>query len=54
MEEHLHIEVWDYNKLYFNTFIGYESIPLLEIADGVVRQTVPIFDKIEKFDVKVG
>lgn len=48
MEQHLHIEVWDYNRLWFNSFVGYESIELMAIADGTTRQTVNIYDKIDK------
>jgi hypothetical protein len=48
MEEHLHIEVWDYNRLWFNNFVGYESMELMQIADGSTRQQVNIYDKIEK------
>ena len=51
MEQHLHIEVWDYNRLWFNSFVGYESIELMAIADGTTRQTVNIYDKIDKAGV---
>lgn len=34
MEEHLHIEVWDYNRIWFNTYIGYESLDLVSIVSG--------------------
>jgi hypothetical protein len=47
MEEHLHIEVWDYNRIWFNNYIGYESISLLSLADGSVRWSLNIYDKIE-------
>lgn len=47
MEQHLHIEVWDYNRFYFNSFVGYESHELLSLADGPVRLSINIYDKIE-------
>ena len=47
-EQHLHIEVWEANKLYFNTYIGYESLRLYDIATGSVTQEVSICDKLER------
>lgn len=47
-EQHLHIEVWVVNKLYFNTYIGYESLRLMDIATGPVTQSVSICDKLER------
>lgn len=45
-EEHLHIEVWDYCRLWFNSYIGYESTELIDIASGSTRRTFQIQDKI--------
>ena len=47
MEEHAHIEVWDKNGFFLNTFLGYESLLLLDVAGGNVRQSVNIYDKME-------
>ena len=46
--------MWDYNRIYMNSFVGYESLLLSEIADGTVRQTIQIYDKIEKDDDNIG
>ena len=48
MEQHLHIEVWEYNKIWFNGYVGYESLELLSLADGSVHKTVSIYDKSDK------
>ena len=48
MEQHVHIEVWNYNLIYFNTYIGYESLELISLVSDSVRQTVNIYDKMEK------
>ncbi len=29
MEEHVHIEVWNYNLIYYNEYVGYESLELI-------------------------
>ena len=49
MEEHLHIEVWDSGGFFsLNTFLGYESIRLLDVATGAMNQSINIYDKIER------
>lgn len=47
MEQHFHIEVWDTNSFTLNSYLGYESIPLIDIARGNIKQQVNIYDKIE-------
>jgi hypothetical protein len=47
-EEHMHIEVWDRSVWTLNTFVGYESLPLIDVASGPIKQTLKIFDKTEK------
>jgi hypothetical protein len=47
--EHLHIEVWDKAKWSLNTFVGYESLPLIDIASGPIKHNLKISDKTEKF-----
>jgi hypothetical protein len=47
MEEHLHIEVWDYNRIWFNTYIGYESLDLVSIVSGSFQRTVNVYDRID-------
>lgn len=32
MEQHLHIEVWNANSYSLNTFLGYESLKLIDVA----------------------
>ena len=46
--EHFHIEVWDKAAWSLNTFLGYESLLLQDVARGTIKQSVKIFDKTEK------
>ena len=49
MEQHLHIEVWDSGGMFsLNTFLGYESLRLLDVASGPMNQSINIYDKIER------
>ena len=48
MEQHLHIEVWNSSGLFLNTFIGYESLKMIDVAQGSINQQVNIYDKIER------
>ena len=48
LEEHLHIEVWDSSRFFLNTFLGYESVQLLDVAQGSINQSVNVYDKIER------
>lgn len=48
MEEHFHIEVWDKAAWSLNTFVGYESLLLHDVANGPVKQNFKIYDKTEK------
>jgi hypothetical protein len=48
MEQHLHIEVWTANRIYFNSFIGYESLELISIASGSVQRLVNIYESSDK------
>jgi hypothetical protein len=48
MEEHFHIEVWDKANWSLNTFVGYESLLLHDVANGPVKQNLKIYDKTEK------
>ena len=32
MKQHLHIEVWNANDWSLNTFLGYESLSLFDVA----------------------
>lgn len=41
------MEVWDTNSFTLNSYLGYESIPLIDIAQGNINQQVNIYDKIE-------
>lgn len=50
-QQHLHIEVWDKAAWSLNTFVGYESVPLIEIASGPIKQNLKIFDKTEKHGI---
>lgn len=38
MEERLHMELWDRNGIWLNKFVGYLSIPILDIVSGSVKQ----------------
>jgi len=42
MEQRLHVEVWDKESLWPNKFLGYASIPLIDIIQGSVKQGVTI------------
>ena len=44
----MHIEVWDSNRIMLNTFLGYESLLLLDVANGNMRQSINIYDKCER------
>lgn len=46
--EHFHIEVWDKAAWSLNTFIGYESLSLIEVVNGNIKQNLKISDKTEK------
>ena len=48
MEEHVHIEVWDKNAILLNTFLGYDSLLLHDVANGSMRHSLDIYDKIER------
>ena len=49
MEEHLHIEVWNSGGFFsLNTFLGYESLRLLDVASGPIQVQRNIYDKIER------
>jgi hypothetical protein len=37
MEQRLHIEVWDKESIWLNKFLGYASIPLIDIISGSVK-----------------
>ena len=37
MEEHVHIEVWDKNGFLLNSWLGYESLLLFDVANGNMR-----------------
>ena len=41
--ERLHIEVWDTETFYFNKFMSYNTIPLVDIVDGPMSHTVQCF-----------
>ena len=47
MQERLHIELWDKETFSLNRFIGYFSIPLVDIANGSFRQEVQIQESID-------
>ena len=42
--------MWDSNRIWFNTYLGYESLPLLHIVDGSARIQLGISDKLESRD----
>ena len=44
----MHIEVWNANRFFLNTFIGYELVKMLDISQGSVIQQINIYDKIER------
>ena len=48
MEQHIHVEVWDASRLKLNTYLGYESLRLLDVAGGSNRQTLSIYNKMER------
>jgi len=48
MEQHLHIEVWNSSRFWFNTFIGYESVNMLKLAQGSIKHQINIYDKTER------
>jgi hypothetical protein len=46
MQERLHMELWvtgSSSGLFLNQFIGYQSIPLIDIANGSFKQAMQIF-----------
>ena len=44
----MHIEVWEANRFYLNTYLGYESLRLYDVAQGSINQSINIYDKIER------
>ena len=45
MQQRLHLEVWargGASNLFLNEFIGYASIPLMDVANGCFKQAVPV------------
>jgi hypothetical protein len=48
-QERLHIEVWDYESFFLNKFVGYCSIPLIDIVDGSMIQFVQCFAYTDGF-----
>jgi hypothetical protein len=48
MEQHIHVEAWDYSRFWLNSFLGYESMLLLDVAGGSMHQTMNIYDKMER------
>jgi len=41
-EQRLHIEVWDKENFWLNRFLGYMSIPLIDIVNGSFRQSASL------------
>ena len=44
----LMVEAWDYNSVWMNTILGYNTMPLLEIISGDMNITVEIEQKVKK------
>ena len=47
MEERLHIEAWDKNTFLLNRFIGYASIPMIDIVSGSFKQAVVMTEPLK-------
>jgi hypothetical protein len=48
-QERLHIEVWDSEQYQLNKFLAYNSIPLIDIIDGPMQQTIQVYAYDENF-----
>eukprot|EP00347_Sterkiella_histriomuscorum_P007723 403347806 len=46
MQERLHIELWDKETGWLNKFLGYVSIPFIEIATGQFKQSIIIKESV--------
>ena len=46
MEQRLHIELWDKERVWLNKFLGYASIPLINIVEGNFRQIIFIQEPV--------
>lgn len=47
--ERLHVELWDKQGFYLNTFLAYNSIPLIDIVDGPMQINVKLYAYTENF-----
>ena len=44
MEQHLHVELWSYEGFFaLNRFIGYDSVKLMDAADGKMEYSIDIY-----------
>lgn len=48
--ERLHLEIWDMENFFLNQFMSYNSIPLIDIVDGPMQQTVKMYPYTDKFE----
>ena len=49
MEQHLHIELWSHEgRFTLNKFIGYDSLRLVDAADGKMEYKLEIYENMEK------
>ena len=46
MQQRLHIELWDKETGWLNKFLGYVSIPFIEIATGQFKQSITIRESV--------
>ena len=46
MQERLHIELWDKEGIWLNKFVGYSSLPFIELATGSFKQVINIQESI--------
>ena len=48
------MEVWNANSYKLNTYLGYESLRLLDVASGSNRQELNIYNKTERDGQREG
>ena len=48
-QERLHIQVWDLQSYALNSFIAYNSLPLIDIVDGSMLHTIQCYQYSEGF-----
>lgn len=46
----MHLEIWDSENFFLNQFMSYNSVPLIDIVDGPMQQTVKMYTYTDKFE----